>query len=219
MRQTHRQHEAAIPDTGSPPNAAGAERDMSPSRGRPRDTDVDRRILAATFRQLVDVGYGALSIEAVAAEAGVAKTTIYRRHPTKAELVVAALNVEVPFAPPSADLGAREALDRFVHVAIAILVDSGAIRILGSLLVEEVREPGLLDAFRARLIGPRRQLVEGMLKRGIERGEIRPDIDPLIVTEMIAGAIFGHHAILGLVGTDDWIDSLVDHVWAAIKAG
>ena len=192
---------------------------MSPSRGRPRDTDVDRRILAATFRQLVDVGYGALSIEAVAAEAGVAKTTIYRRHPTKAELVVAALNVEVPFAPPSADLGAREALDRFVHVAIAILVDSGAIRILGSLLVEEVREPGLLDAFRARLIGPRRQLVEGMLKRGIERGEIRPDIDPLIVTEMIAGAIFGHHAILGLVGTDDWIDSLVDHVWAAIKAG
>ena len=191
---------------------------MSPSRGRPRDTDVDRRILAATFRQLVDVGYGALSIEAVAAEAGVAKTTIYRRHPTKAELVVAALNVEVPFNPPSADLGAREALDRFVHVAIAILIDSGAIRSLGSLLVEEAREPGLLDAFRARLIGPRRQLVEGMLKRGIERGEIRPDIDPLIVTEMIAGAIFGHHAILGLVGTDDWIDSLVDHVWAAIKA-
>lgn len=188
------------------------------NRGRPRDTDVDQRILAATFRQLVDVGYGALSIEAVAAQAGVAKTTIYRRHPTKAELVIAALSVEVPFNPPPADLGAREALDRFVHQAIAMLVESGAIRILGSLLVEEAREPGILEAFRARLIGPRRELVEQMLLRGIERGEIRANIDPLIVTEMIAGAIFGHHAILGLPGSEAWVAKLIDHVWAAIEA-
>jgi AcrR family transcriptional regulator len=207
VRQAPTRDEAAIPDPGPP----------SSGRGRPRNVDVDRRILAATFRQLVDVGYGALSIEAVAAEAGVAKTTIYRRHPSKAELVVAALNVEVPFTPPSADLGAREMLDHFVHLAITMLIDSGAIRVLGSLLLEETREPGMLDAFRARLIGPRRQLVEGLLRIGIERGEIRPDIDPLIVTEMIAGAIFGHHAILGLAGTDEWVDALVDHVWEAIR--
>jgi AcrR family transcriptional regulator len=208
VNQPTANHDAAVPATGSPPNV----------RGRPRDSDVDRRILAATFHQLVDVGYGALSIEAVAAEAGVAKTTVYRRHPSKPELVVAALNVEVPFAPPPANLPAREMLDRFVHVAIAMLIDSGAIRILGSLLVEEQREPGLLDAFRARLIGPRRHLVEAMLRLGIERGEVRPDIDPLVVTEMIAGAIFGHHAILGLPRTDEWVDALVDHVWAAIRA-
>jgi AcrR family transcriptional regulator len=154
----------------------------------------------------------------VAAEAGVAKTTIYRRHPTKADLVVAALGVEVPFVAPSDDLGAREALDAFVHQAIRMLVDSGAIRILGSLLVEEAREPGLLSVFRMRVLEPRRQIVEGMLRRGVARGEVRQDIDPLIVTEMIAGAIFGHHAILGLTGTDDWVSALVDHVWAAIEA-
>jgi AcrR family transcriptional regulator len=208
VRRAPTRGEAGVPNPESPPSA----------RGRPRDVDVDRRILAATFRQLVDVGYGALSIEAVATEAGVAKTTIYRRHPSKADLVVAALDVEVPFSQPSADLGSREMLERFVHVAIAMLIDSGAIRVLGSLLVEEAREPGVLNAFRARIIGPRRQLVEGMLRVGIERGEIRPDIDPLIVTEMIAGAIFGHHAILGLAGTEAWIDSLVDHVWEAIRA-
>jgi AcrR family transcriptional regulator len=208
VRDTPARGEAAIPDPGSPPAA----------RGRPRDTDADRRILAATFRQLVDVGYGALSIEAVAAEAGVAKTTIYRRHPTKAGLAVAALSVEVPFSPPPADVAGREALDRFVRQAIVMLIDSGAVRILSSLLVEEAREPGLLSAFRTRLIGPRRQLVEAMLRHGIERGEIRPDIDPLIVTEMIAGAIFGHHVILGLRGSDAWVNALVDHVWAAIEA-
>ena len=186
-------------------------------RGRPRDTDVDHRILAATFRQLIDVGYGALSIEAVAVEAGVAKTTIYRRHPTKAELVVAALSVEVPFPPLPTELPSRDALGRFVRQAIAMLVDSGAIRILGSLLVEEARHPGLLETFRGRLLQPRREIVEQMLRRGIERGEIRHDIDPLVVTEMLAGAIFAHHAILGLTGTDAWVDGLIDHVWAAIS--
>jgi len=187
-------------------------------RGRPRDSDVDRRILAATFRQLIDVGFGSLSIEAVAAEAGVAKTTVYRRHPTKADLVVATLNVEVPFAIPPPELGSREGLEAFVHQAIAMLIESGAFRVLGSLLVEESREPGLLGVFRARVLYPRLEAVQGMLRLGIERGEIRPDIDPLVVIEMIAGAIFGHHVILGRTGTDEWVASLVDHVWTAIAA-
>ena len=207
MSETSADGNAAIPTSESP----------LPARGRPRDTGADRRILDATFRQLVAVGYGGLSIESVAAEAGVAKTTIYRRYPTKAELVVGALQFEVPFAPPPPDLDSRTALELFIRQAIAMLVDSGAIRILGSLLVEETREPGLLVIFRERLIGPRRGMVEMMLRRGIERGEIRPDINPLTVTEMVAGAIFGHHAILGLVETEEWVRSLVDHVWAAIE--
>jgi len=198
-------------------SVAGTSAAPAPAaRGRPRDSDVDRRIHAATFRQLVELGYGALSVESVAAEAGVAKTTIYRRYSTKADLVSSVLTVEVPFELPPEELGGREALDRFVRLVIRMLIESGAIRIFGSLLAEEVREPGLLDVFRARIIWPRLAGVEGMLRRGIERGELRPDIDPLVVMEMIAGAIFGHHAILGRVGNEAWIASLVDHLWAAI---
>jgi AcrR family transcriptional regulator len=221
VRQSRPQHAAAAPKSGSPPSPPSPSPGLASTkatRGRPRDAGVDRRILAATFRQLVDVGFGALSIEAVASEAGVAKTTIYRRYPTKARLAVAALTVEVPFPPLPPELASREALARFVHQAVAMLVESGAIRILGSLLVEEARQPGLLTAFRTRLLGPRREQVEQMLRRGIDRGEIRADIDPLVVTEMIAGAIFGHHAILGMTATDDWIDKLTDHVWKAIAA-
>lgn len=187
------------------------------SRGRPRDPNADEAILEATFRQLIAVGYGGLSIEAVAAASGVAKTTIYRRWPTKRDLVVAALATETPFEPPRIDVDARTALGQFVRGAIAMLIDSGAIRILGSLLVEEQREPGLLGVFRERILEPRRGTVEAMLRSGIERGEIRADIDPLVVTEMIAGAVFGHHAILGRTATEPWIDALVDHVWEAIR--
>jgi AcrR family transcriptional regulator len=187
-------------------------------RGRPRDVRADEAILAATFRQLVDVGYAALSIESVAAEAGVAKTTIYRRHPTKRELVIAAMRAATPFQPPPADLPARESLERFVRAAVQMLIDSGAFRILGSFLIEDQRDPDLLATFRAELLTPRRAMVEAMLKRGIVRGEIRPDIDPLIVTEMVAGAVIGHHVILGQQGSDRWVGDLVDHVWRAIAA-
>jgi len=195
---------------------SGGSIEPAPSRGRPRDSRADEAILAATFRQLVEVGYAGLSIESVASEAGVAKTTIYRRHPTKKELVVAALEAATPFEVPAVDLPSRQALELFIRTAIHLLIDSGAFRILGSLLIEERREPGLLEAFRARLLTPRRQLVEAMLRRGIERGEVRPDIDPLVVTEMVAGAVIGHHVILGLHGDDAWVEALVEQVWRAI---
>lgn len=204
--------------TGAARTTAPEAGPSSAVRGRPRDPGNDEAILAATFRQLVSVGYSGLSIEAVAVEAAVAKTTIYRRWPSKRDLVIAALGMETPFQAPRLDVDSRTAIGIFVRQAIAILIDSGAIRILGSLLVEEQREPGLLEAFRARILNPRRGMVEAMLRVGIERGDIRPDIDPLVVTEMIAGAVFGHHAILGLTATDDWIEALVDHVWAAIGA-
>jgi AcrR family transcriptional regulator len=179
---------------------------------------VDERILASTFRQLVAAGYAGMSIESVASDAGVAKTTIYRRYPTKRELVVAAIRESTPFPAPALELPAREALEAFVRAAIAMLIESGAFRVLGSLLVEDQRHPGLLDVFRERILYPRRAMVEAILQRGIERGELRRDVDPLIVIEMIAGAVFAHHVILGLQGDEAWITSLVDHVWSAIAA-
>ncbi len=191
---------------------------LTPTRGRPRDVDIDERILASAFRQLVEVGYARLSIESVAGDAGVAKTSIYRRYATKRELVVAALRHGTPFPAPPIDLPAREALKAFVRTAIAMLVESGAFRVLGSLLVEDQRHPGLLDVFRDRILHPRRAMVEAILLRGVESGELRRDVNPLIVIEMIAGAVFAHHVILGLKGDEAWVTALVDHVWSAIAA-
>jgi len=189
----------------------------SSGRGRPRHPATDQAILAATFKQLVDVGYAGLSVEAVAAAAGVAKTTLYRRYPTKRDLVIAALESGTAFVPPIGVTDTRAAIAAFVRQALAIMVERGAIRILGSLLVEDARDPGLLDVFRKRLLEPRRALVAEMIERGIARGDVRPDVDPLVVTEMIAGAIFGHHAILGRTADEAWMEALVDHIWAAIR--
>jgi AcrR family transcriptional regulator len=164
------------------------------------------------------VGYGNLSVESVAAAAGVAKTTIYRRYPTKRDLAIAALSVELPFPDVAADTDTRAGLRSVVSLIAHAMVDTGAIRILGSLLVEANREPDLFAVFRQRLLEPRRALVLELLRRGIERGEVRPDADPLIVTEMMAGAIFAHHAILGGATTDAWLDGLSDHLWVTVRA-
>ncbi len=195
-----------------------SDRPDAAARGRPRDAGADDRILGAAFRQLVAVGYGGLSMESVAADAGVAKTTVYRRYPTKRDLVLAALTTAVPVPPaPPADMPARDGIDWFVRMAATALVESGAIRILATLLVEDQREPGLLDSFRERLVAPRRMMVVGLLETGMARGEVRADVDPLVVTELVAGAIFGHHLILGQPVTDEWISTVVDHVWSAIE--
>ena len=60
--------------------------------GRPRSSEADRAILQTALRLLVEQGYDAMSIEGVASAAGVGKTTIYRRYPSKRELIVAAVS-------------------------------------------------------------------------------------------------------------------------------
>jgi AcrR family transcriptional regulator len=187
--------------------------------GRPRHPDTDRAILEATFRLLVGEGYEAMSMEGVAAAAGVAKTTVYRRYPTKRDLVLAAMN-EVAHFPSDVpdDMPTRDALRRLLGEGAHAIIDSGAWRVMASLLAADAREPGLMDTFRARLIDPRRTVAIRIIERGIERGEVRPDADPRLVTEMFAGAIFARRMILGEEVTEAWLDELMVSLWAAIEA-
>jgi hypothetical protein len=57
-----------------------------------------------------------------------------------------------------------------------------------------------------------------MLEHGVARGELRPDIDAALVTELVAGSVLAHHVILGLPASQAWADSLVDAVWELIRA-
>ena len=88
------------------------------SRGRPRDPEAESRILAAAATEIQARGYDGLSVERVAERAGVAKTTLYRRWPSKAELVVALitdLRDEVPFRPGA---NPRRDLDMASYAAV-----------------------------------------------------------------------------------------------------
>ncbi len=167
--------------------------------GRPRDPEVDRAILGATVELLAEEGFGGLSIEAVAARAGVGKTTVYRRWPSKIPLVVDVLtHLKSPLATPiPEDADTRHALARFLSEIVRAHGSLPTDRILAGLVGAMSQDPELAEAVRAGLVSSRRTTVCGLIERGIARGEIRSDVDVDVVADLLGGPILMRTLITG----------------------
>ena len=161
---------------------AGAEEAPARGRGRPRSAAADQAILDATLRMLGIHGVAGLTIEGVAAEAGVGKTTIYRRWPTKTELILAAISDLVPRGDPP-DTGTMAGdMAALAETQRRRLAGSGLAGIVPRVLAESMGDAELHQAFVDRVVGPFRDMLRLFIERGIERGELRPDleVDPLV---------------------------------------
>jgi Tetracyclin repressor-like, C-terminal domain len=86
----------------------------------------------------------------------------------------------------------------------------------GTLLMEEPYNPRLLELFRERMINPQRQIVRDTIQNGIERGEIRPDLDVERVLDLLLGALFGTVFASGRPGTG-WPEQVIDALWPALS--
>jgi AcrR family transcriptional regulator len=156
---------------------AGAEEAPARGRGRPRSAAADQAILDATLRMLGTHGVAGMTIEGIAAEAGVGKTTIYRRWSTKTDLILAALSDIVPRGDPP-DTGSMAG-------DMAALADTQRARLAGArlagivprVLAESMSDPELHQAYVEKVIYPFRDLLRLFIERGIERGELRPDLE------------------------------------------
>jgi AcrR family transcriptional regulator len=184
--------------------------DTPRTAGRPRSPEADRAILATTLRLLVEQGYDAMSIESVAATAGVGKTTIYRRYPSKRELVVAAvLSIADTFELPADSGSTRTDLLAVTHQAFEVFRTGFAFAMLGTLLVKERDDPELVNLFRRKVIAPRMEIMGQVFRRGIDRGELRADMSVPLVVQLLAGSLFARH-ISGYPEDDEWMETLVD---------
>jgi AcrR family transcriptional regulator len=165
--------------------------------GRPRSARADRAILEATLELFAEVGPDAMSIEGVAERAGVGKTTVYRRWPSKEELVSAAVGtLSADLAVPETG-SVREDLIDLVRQLIRFITSEPAGRVLPRMASEMAAGSPMGRTYVAMVIGPRRELVADALRRGIERGELREDLDvdltidsligPMIVRRMLGG--------------------------------
>lgn len=180
--------------------------------GRPRDPELDRAILEATIDVLETDGFHNLSIDAVAARAKVGKTTIYRRWPSKAPLVVDALahlkastSTDIPD-----DLSTREALVRIMSDLVR--KSSSAEQLLAGLVDEMARDPELAETVRTGIVAPRRKVIFAALERGIEGGEIRPGVDVEIIADLLAGPVVIRRLLTGRPVTARFIREVVDMV-------
>src|ERR1700744_182244 len=140
--------------------------------GRPRNPGLDDAILAAAGRQLRELGYARMSLEAGAAGAGTSVPSVRRRFSGKAALaaaVIASLRiVDLPVAAGPQRARALAILQNFTDN----LRRADSLAIVGTLLAEERRHPELLGAFRARLVEPRRALLREALAAAVDAGQL-----------------------------------------------
>jgi AcrR family transcriptional regulator len=161
---------------------AGAEEAPTRARGRPRSEEADQAILDATLRMLGTHGVAGTTIEGVAADAGVGKTTIYRRWPTKTDLILAAISDIVPPGDPP-DTGTMAGdMAALAETQQRRLAGSGLSGIVPRVLAESMSDPDLHQDFVDRVVNPFRELLRLFIERGIERGELRADleVEPLV---------------------------------------
>jgi AcrR family transcriptional regulator len=169
----------------------------SPRGGRPRDPSRDSVIRAAILRLLAEVGYGALTMDAVAAEAGVGKATIYRRWRTKHDLVVDTLSdINRAIAVPP-DTGSVEGDIRALMDLIATTVQSPAGAAIRSLLPAMQYQPALVDAFRNGPLAVWRSAFSAMWARAEARGEVRAGMDKSVTGEAISALIVQRWLLTG----------------------
>jgi AcrR family transcriptional regulator len=160
--------------------------------GRPRDERADRAILDAALELLAEVGPTGLSVEEVAARAGVSKATIYRRFPTKDDLVVASLSCLVVNVPD--DLPAGTVQERLVAL-MRLWWETYAVSpngvVFHRVLAHAKSNPRLFEAFYDEVIEPRRAMFRSVLRDAMASGELRPDADvELIITLIIGTSIY-----------------------------
>lgn len=184
--------------------------------GRPRCPLTHQNILQAT-RELVEAdGFDGLTIEGVAARAGVGKTTIYRRWPNKASLVLDAFLEEV--APPVAFTNTgdtREDLRRYLRKFVKELQGPLGCKI-SLLLANGQFDEEMAQAFRTRWIEPRCAEAQQVIQRAIARGEIRREVDAAVLVDALFGPVYfrllGEHAPL----TPGFADELVNLVMSGL---
>jgi AcrR family transcriptional regulator len=181
------------------------------SPGRPRDERADRLILEAALDLFLEVGYDSMSIERVAERAGVGKTTIYRRWPSKEELVVATIDTlyEGMELPDTGDV--RVDLKSVVRHMHRLIRTTKAGRALPRMAGEVARGTALGHAYMKCVMAPRVGAVADALQRALERGELRPDLN----VQLAVASLVGPMMFLVLTGRinnfgDDLADLLVD---------
>lgn len=154
----------------------------------PRVERSRRVILEAVLEELGAVGYGALTIEAVAARAGVGKSTIYRHWPGKLALVEDAFRtLKAPVTVPEFGTFREKVVGLLEQVAC--LVEESTYSACMPALIEAAEHDAQVRDFHCRFSSERRAVLVGLLQSAIENGELGPDTDPELLADALVGAI------------------------------
>lgn len=179
---------------------------------RRRGDELDTAIRTAVLRLLADQGPAGVTMEAVAAEARTSKPVLYRRWPDRTSLLRDTLLGVARAAIPHADTGSYRGDMLAVLRGWAALFTGANADVLRAAVAASAHDPELTAAFQADVIGWRKQEMAALLQRGIERGDVRPDVPVDIARELGQSVLWHRLLVTGDPITDDLVVTLVDDV-------
>lgn len=191
---------------------------MQSKRGRPRNVETQNSILSASYELLLENGFAAVTIEKIADRAKVSKATIYKWWPNKAAVVMDGFLSAAAARLPVPDTGSTFH-DILVHATnLARFLVSREGRIITELLGEGQHDAGLAEAYRTRYFQPRRLEAKRLLERGLQRGELKPNLDLDASLDLIYGPIFYRLLVTGDKLDDSYVQHLVTSAFEGIRS-
>jgi AcrR family transcriptional regulator len=179
--------------------------------GRPRSSEADEAILDAAIEEYGQHGLNGLTVDAVAARAGVSKATIYRRYPSKADLVIAAARSACEDTYPT--VGGRDLrhdLRSVVEHLRAVMSDPRVGR-AARMLISDAQCDKQLGLLHRNFVQQKRARTITMLTDAVARGELRADIDAYVATEQLSAPLFYRFLVSGDPLDDAYLDTVVDN--------
>lgn len=176
--------------------------------GNRRDEAARLAVLHAADDLLVEHGFGALTIEAIARRAGVAKQTIYRWWPSKVEILLDTLIEDSEKRlPVPAEKATAEIIRGYLRDFERFLTGDPAGKVLLAIIAEAQHNPGTAKNFHERYLGPRREQERDLLVRATEAGEISPKLGPDATIDALVGPIV-YCVLIGSSIPDNLVDTL-----------
>lgn len=190
----------------------------SPSSLR-RSESSRRATLNAALDLCTERGYGRVTIEAIAARAGVSKKTIYRWWPSKSAVLLEAFTEMLVTATPFTDTGdIAEDLRTHISGAVAVLAVPPFGPAYAGILSEVHHDDELAETVRTQLIDPRFQEAVDRLRSAQTQGQIPPDADLHLAVEMLYGPVYYRHVLRKPMQDEAAVTKLVDHVLRSLGA-
>lgn len=182
--------------------------------GRPRDGEIDDRILAVTRHHLARDGYAALSVVAIAAEAGTTRQALYRRWPSKADLATAAIAAMASAdATPATDDPYADLVAELTAFRRGVSRPDG-LSMVGTMLLSST-DPDLVARYRERVVAPRRARLGAILRRAVDRGLLDADADVEVAVTMLTGSWYAT-ALAGRTPAPRWPDRIARLAWRSL---
>src|SRR3954464_4078088 len=200
---------------------SSTQEDGNKAAGRPRDAGTTRRILKAAIELGMELGFDGVTVEGIAARAGVGKSTIYRRWPGAWSVVADAVFADVARISPVQERATARESFRVSMRLVARSFRGHYGEILRPLIGRAQVDKNLRQALAEHWLSARREISRKIVRRGIASGELRAGLDPDIVLDALYGPLY-HRLLLPYDGdavhlSDVYIDALIDTVFRGFE--